>query len=193
MSVLDMALVLLTDIAPLGVGLAMDAFSVSVVNGFSVKNMERSGRMKMAGAFGFFQCLMPLIGWALVNVLLSVFRVLNKYIPWVAMALLFYLGGKMVYEGIRGETEEMEDLGRRTLLLQSIATSIDALSAGIVLSAMSLHAAVISSVLIGLITFAFCVIGALIGKKFGTKLAGRATILGGIILIFIGIKIAILR
>jgi putative Mn2+ efflux pump MntP len=174
----------------LGVGLAMDAFSVSLANGLKEPHMKKSKMAKVAGAFGIFQFGMPLIGWLCVHTIVSIFKSFEKAIPWIALILLCYIGGSMLVEGFKGG-EKVEDyrLTPKTLFMQSIATSIDALSVGFTIAHYSLQTALISTFIIGAVTFVICLSGLSIGKVFGTKLSSKASILGGIILILIGIEI----
>lgn len=176
----------------LGLGLAMDALSVSMANGLNEPNMK-PGRMAMiAGVFAIFQALMPMAGWVCVHTIIEVFSAFGKLIPWISLALLGYIGGKMLIEGIRGEGEDAKEsvgLGFGALLLQGVATSIDALSAGLTNADYNWLQALVCSLLIAIVTFILCMAGVLIGKKFGTALAGKASIFGGVILIGIGIKL----
>lgn len=176
-----------------GVGLAMDAFSVSMANGLNEPDMKKSKMCSVAGVFAVFQILMPLIGWICVHTIASVFESFQKFIPWIALLLLGYIGGKMLIEGIRnkGEGGKASAVGFGALLVQGVATSIDALSVGFTISSFTFAEALIEAVIIGIVTFIICVAGLLIGKKFGTKLAGKASIFGGVILIGIGLEIFI--
>lgn len=176
-----------------GIGLAMDAFSVSLANGLGEPKMKKQRMCLIAGTFGFFQIIMPLIGWVCVHTIASKFKVFEKFIPWIALLLLGYIGGKMLYEGIKNRSEESEGgkVGFVSLLVQGIATSIDALSVGFTIADYDKAQAVAESLIIGVVTFAICIVGLIIGKKFGTKLAGKASILGGVILIAIGLEIFI--
>ena len=178
----------------LGVGLAMDAFSVSLANGLSEPCMKRTRMCKIAGVFSLFQFLMPLIGWICVSTVARAFGAFERFIPWIALALLSFIGGKMLLEGIKcrcGEEEERPPVGLAGLLVQGVATSIDALSVGFTISDHNLPEALLSCLLIGLVTFAVCTAGIAIGKRAGTCLAGKAGILGGVILIAIGLEIFI--
>ena len=177
----------------LGVGLAMDAFSVSLANGLNEPCMKKGRMMGIAGIFSFFQCLMPLIGWLCVHTVVQYFSALEKFIPWIALILLCFIGGKMLYEGIRCKEEDCGcgKIGFVGLLVQGIATSIDALSVGFTISDYNAPQAVVCGLLIAAVTFLICMGGLLIGKKFGTHLAGKASILGGAILVFIGFEIFI--
>lgn len=175
----------------LGVGLAMDAFSVSMANGLHEPRM-RPGRMCMiAGCYSIFQIVMPLTGWLCVHTIVQTFSRFQGLIPWIALILLGYIGGKMLLEGIRNHREEEEaaHLGFGTLLVQGIATSIDALSVGFTISDYGFVMALVCSLLVGITTFILCMIGLKIGKTVGTRLANKASILGGVILILIGIEI----
>lgn len=175
----------------LGVGLAMDAFSVSLANGLNEPKMKKNRMFLIAGTFAFFQFAMPMLGWVCVRTIADYFEAFEKMIPWIALALLGFIGGKMLYEGIRneGEEEEQAGVGFKALMVQGVATSIDALSVGFTIEQYSFTRALICGLIIAVVTLIICLAGLVIGKKFGTKLAGKATILGGIILIGIGIEI----
>ncbi len=178
----------------LGVGLAMDAFSVSLANGLNEPKMKVKRMCLISGVFAFFQALMPLTGWFCVHNLVKFFAVFEKFIPWIALILLAFIGGKMLLEGIRnkeGDEENESGLGFKLLLIQGIATSIDALSVGFTISEYGFIMALISALIIAAVTFVICMAGIVIGKKFGTKLANKASILGGVILIVIGLEIFI--
>ncbi len=177
----------------LGVGLAMDAFSVSMANGLNEPKMK-SGRISLiAGCYGFFQFAMPMIGWICVHTIVVYFQKFEKFIPWIALILLLYIGGKMLIEGIKGDDDENSDtekrLGFGTLIAQGIATSIDALSVGFTIADYGALMAVVASVIIAVVTFGICIGGLIIGKTVGNKISNKATILGGVILIGIGIEI----
>ena len=177
----------------LGAGLAMDAFSVSLANGLNEPKMKRSRMCGVALVFSLFQFAMPLIGWICVSTVARLFTAFEKFIPWIALLLLSYIGGKMLYEGIKnkGSDDEKPAVGFKGLLIQGVATSIDALSVGFTISDYNIIEALVSCSLIGIVTFLICYVGLFIGKKAGTKLAGKAGILGGAILIFIGLEIFI--
>ena len=175
-----------------GVGLAMDAFSVSLANGLNEPRMRRKKMVGIAGVFAFFQALMPMIGWVCVHTIVQYFQMFEKFIPWIALFLLLYIGGSMLIEGIKGEDDEEEHrVGKRALLMQGIATSIDALSVGFTIADYNFVMAFVSAVIIAVVTFIICMGGLKIGKTVGTKLSSKAAILGGAILIFIGIEIFI--
>lgn len=179
--------------ALLGVGLAMDAFSVSLANGLREPRMGLGRMSKIAGIYAFFQYLMPLLGWVCVHTVVETFSSLERFIPWIALALLGWIGGKMLLEGLRERKSEApvekQGPGTRELLLQGVATSIDALSVGFTIEQYDLAAANLASLIIGGVTFVICALGLAIGKKAGTKLSRHASILGGMILIAIGFKI----
>lgn len=192
--------------ALLGVGLAMDAFSVSAANGLAEPNMKKSKEFSISGTFAFFQFLMPMLGWVLVRFAAEQFTAFQKAMPYIALVLLLFIGGKMLYEGIKnkgdndinGENGEKGEeatavtkLTLSRLLVQGIATSIDALSVGFTIAEYKVTEALVCSAIVAAVTFGICVAGTYIGKKFGTKLAGKATILGGVILIIIGLEIFI--
>ena len=172
-----------------GIGLAMDAFSVSVANGLNEPDMPVSRSLVIAGTFGFFQTAMPLIGWLCVHTIAESFRAFQPFIPWIALGLLLFIGGKMILEGVRHQEEEKASLRGPALLVQGIATSIDALSVGFTIADHGFPFALTESLIIGVVTFGICMAGLFLGRKIGTKLSGKASIAGGIILILIGIEI----
>ena len=178
----------------LGVGLAMDAFSVSLANGLNEPCMRKRKVFAIAGTFAFFQALMPMLGWICVHTIAQHFKAFEMFIPWIALILLGFIGGKMLIEGIKNETDDpclSKRLGLTALIMQGIATSIDALSVGFAIANYNLVSALFAALIIALVTFCICLPGVLIGRSAGTKLAGKAGILGGIILIGIGIEIFI--
>ena len=191
--------------AGLGAGLAMDAFSMSLADGLHEPTMRRRRICLLAGVFALFQFAMPLIGWFCVSTAANYFSVIQPYIPFVALALLLYIGGKMLWEGLRPcKCEEIETPEGETLtvcecpityltfgalIVQGIATSIDALSVGFTISDYNFLEALVACLIIGVLTFGICAAGVVIGKKFGTKLEQKASVFGGVILIVIGIKI----
>ena len=175
----------------LGVGLAMDAFSVSLANGLNEPGMKKNKMCGVAGVFAVFQALMPMIGWICVHTVVQYFQAFEKFIPWIALILLLFIGGKMLMEGIKNKDGEVEkpEVGFAALLVQGVATSIDALSVGFTIAEYGLVMAIVCALIIAVVTFIICMAGLFIGKKVGTKLANKANILGGVILIFIGIEI----
>lgn len=177
----------------LGIGLAMDAFSVSLANGLNEPCMKGQKMALTAGIFAVFQGMMPMLGWICVHTILEYFSAFEVLIPWIALALLGYIGGKMLWEGIHCKCEDC-DCKKATLsmlLLQGIATSIDALSVGFTIAEYNWVTALVCAAIIAAVTFLICLGGLYIGKKAGTKLAGKAGILGGSILILIGLEIVI--
>lgn len=180
----------------LGVGLAMDACAVSMANGLNDSNMKVRKVVLVALIFAFFQALMPMIGWICVRTVAQQFDKFTVAIPYIALALLGFIGGKMIYEGVThkensSEQQSHKNLTAVVLLTQAVATSIDALSVGFTVSSYDVCQALTSVAIIALVTFAICVGGVYVGKKFGTKLGNKAEIFGGIILIGIGLEIFI--
>lgn len=177
----------------LGVGLAMDAFSVSMANGLNEPKMKKGKMCGIAGVFAGFQFAMPMIGWICVHTIIQYFTAFEQFIPWIALVLLAYIGGKMLYDGLQNKdsSEEKPSLGMGALLLQGIATSIDALSVGFTIAEYGWLMAFVAALIVAVVTFVLCMMGLRIGKKFGTRLSNKAQILGGIILILIGIEIFI--
>lgn len=184
----------------LGVGLAMDAFSVSLVDGLNEPKMRRRKHFFIAFTFAFFQFIMPLLGYFLVHIAATAFKAFSKAIPFIGFILLSIIGTKMLIEGIQEirskgdekliqEEEEIKRLGEKALLVQGIATSIDALSVGFMIASYDAFMAFEASLIIAAVTFLICMAGLVFGKKFGEKLSEKASILGGLILIIIGLKI----
>ena len=206
----------------LGVGLAMDAFSVSIANGLADSGMKKGRMLSIAGTFAGFQFLMPMIGWYLVTRAAEKFEWFHPLIPWIALVLLLIIGGGLLKDGIEelragrsGNYEthgansavDSEELGTGgsgapenllsdtagltfwTLMMQGVATSIDALSVGFTTADYSSMQALISSLIIGAVTLIICLAGLGIGRRLGELLAGKASILGGLILIGIGLEI----
>ena len=211
----------------LGIGLAMDAFSVSIANGLNEPKMRVRKACLIALTFAVFQFAMPMIGWICVHTVVVYFSAFQKFIPWIALLLLGFIGGKMVLESsvelarskkckncnnenctgrkykfventkkkIISECEskekvsEKKSLGFGLLMVQGIATSIDALSVGFTISDYNWLMALIAALIIGLETFGICIAGLKIGRKIGEKIEGSAQIIGGLILIGIGVEI----
>ena len=185
----------------LGVGLAMDAFSVSLADGLSERDLNAGKVLTIAGTFAAFQFFMPMAGWVIVHTAAERFKTLQVFIPWIALALLLYIGGKMLLEGIRENRSEGRDpdgqeqslgassLTASDLVVQGIATSIDALSVGFTIATYSMLTALASSAIIGIVTLFICIAGLHIGRRLGMRLAGKASVLGGVILIAIGFEI----
>ena len=175
----------------LGAGLAMDAFSVSMANGLNDPKMSKKRMLCIAGAFAAFQAFMPMTGWICVHTIANYFQSFRKFIPWIALILLVIIGEQLLISGIRPDDSEHPHtgVGLKALLVQGVATSIDALSVGFTISDYGWVMALVCSLIIAAVTFMICMGGLKLGKKFGTKLAGKAEILGGIILIAIGVEI----
>lgn len=177
-------------------GLSMDAFAVSIANGAILKKVTKNEALKIGAYFGGFQAFMPLLGWSLG---VRFQNYITEIDHWIALLLLGFIGGKMIYETLKenkkGESQceaykSQEALSNKTLIILSVATSIDALAVGI--SFAFLKVSIIQSIVtIGLITFIICFLGVLIGKKCGQFLKTKAEFLGGTVLILIGIKIFI--
>ena len=178
----------------MGVGLAMDAFAVSVCKGLGMKKLNKKQAVVIGLYFGGFQALMPLVGWILG---IQFQKYITSIDHWIAFILLVLIGGKMILDVVKekGENEEVCPEGSvridlREFFLLAIATSIDALAIGITFAFLQVRL-ITSVTIIGCITFCFSIAGVLIGNVFGSKFKDKATILGGIILIGIGVKILI--
>ncbi len=178
----------------LGFGLAMDAFSVSVANGLNEPKMKLPKMCGVAGIFAFFQFLMPMAGWLCVTLIASIFSVFEMFIPWIALGLLSFIGIKMIVDCVKGSENEECSCKKATLgalLVQGVATSIDALSVGFTIAEYNVWESLLACAIIGVLTFGICLGGIFIGKTVGGKIAGKAGIFGGAILIFIGLEIFI--
>lgn len=177
----------------LGVGLAMDAFSVSLANGLNEPAMKKKRMCGIAGIFAIFQAIMPMAGWICIHSFLRYFKAFEALVPWTSLILLLLIGGKMLTEGVKNSSNEIEKpkAGIAALMVQGVATSIDALSVGFTIAEYGLLMALVCALIIALVTFLICLSGLIIGKRFGTRFANQATILGGIILIVIGLEIFI--
>lgn len=179
--------------ALLGIGLAMDAFSISLANGLKNSKMGLNKMLSISIVFAIFQAIMPLIGWVCVHTIVEHFKIFEKYIPFIALALLLFIGIKMLIESKRNQdnSEQSKNLTITTLLIQGIATSIDALSVGFTIAEYEFPMAMICVSIIAIITFFICLFGVFIGKKFGNQFSHKAEVFGGVILIIIGIEIFI--
>ena len=176
----------------LGVGLAMDAFSVSLANGLREPNMSVPRMVGIAGTYAGFQFIMPVIGWFFVHTAAEHFAAVQRYIPWIGFALLCWIGGKMIWEGLRKKTEEVPPaVSLKDLMIQGVATSIDALSVGFTIAEYTFVFALTEALIIGVVTFGICMVGLQFGRKIGAKFSGKAPVVGGIILILIGLEIFI--
>ncbi len=198
----------------LGIGLAMDACAVSMTNGLNEPKMRNGKAVLIAFMYAFFQALMPMIGWTCVTLVVDKFTAFTKYVPYIAFVLLAIIGGKMLYDGIKEirseknaaqeqsttdivdkqQTKTVKKLTFPALLLQALATSVDALSTGFSLSEIagsSVWVALLCSGIIAVVTFALSLGAIFLGKKFGDKLGSKAEIVGGAVLIAIGLEILI--
>jgi len=171
----------------------MDAFSVSVANAIAEPRMCIPRMNLMAGIYAFFQFAMPMAGWLCVHTIIVYFQKFQIFIPWIAFILLGYIGGKMLWEGIKGNSDEEESkkLCFAVLITQGIATSIDALSVGFTIAEYPATMAFVASIIIAAVTYITCMFGLVLGKKIGNHASGKASILGGTILILIGIEILV--
>ena len=191
---MELSLLFLLNSVLFGIGLAMDAFSVSLANGLYEPKLSPSRSLRIAGVFGLFQTAMPLLGWFCVHEIAETFQSLQRLIPWFALALLLFLGVRMILEGLRnrnGEPTEKSAARGWNLFLQGVATSIDALSVGFTIAEYTFLYALLEAVIIGVVTLVICLIGLALGRKIGTRLSGGATIFGGVLLILIGLEIFI--
>ncbi|MEG4987574.1 manganese efflux pump MntP family protein [Microcoleus sp. BR0-C5] len=171
----------------LSLGLAADAFAVAVSSGLAIKHMKVNKALKIALFFGFFQALMPVIGWLIG---LSFSFLITPIDHWIAFGLLSFIGGRMIYESLQGEEceKKFNPLDTGTLITLSVATSIDALAVGIGFAVLK-DSIAIAVTAIGFITFFLAFAGVFIGHKCGNLFANKIEILGGAILIFIGSRI----
>lgn len=173
----------------LGLGLSMDASAVSMTNGMNQPKMKIKKIIFIAFIFGLFQGVMPLLGYFAGSVFVNI---LASVTPWIALILLVAIGGKMIYDGIKKEsTENRNMITIKSVLIQGVATSIDALAVGLVFIGKNVQYAINTAIIIMVVTFAVSLISILIGKKFGTIFENKAQVFGGIILVIIGLKIFI--
>lgn len=178
----------------LGLGLAMDACAVSTTDGLTEPNMKKNKMFLISGMFGLFQMLMPMIGYLAVTVFSHTLgekftRIFQYFVPYLALIILSYLGIKLIIDSFKKENIEEKILTFSMIFIQAIATSIDALSVGVVISNLIMFEAMITFLIIGIITFIICLLAIIIGKKFNTIFSSKAGIVGGTILIFIGFNI----
>jgi putative Mn2+ efflux pump MntP len=175
----------LVTISLMSLGLAADAFAVSLTSGFAIRHIKLNKALKIALFFGIFQGIMPLIGWLMG---LSVREFIANFDHWIAFLLLTFIGGKMIYESLNeDEKDPFNPLDSYTLLMLAIATSIDALAAGLGLSVIKLSI-LFACTMIGVVTFCVCLIGVYLGHKLGSCLNQKIEILGGLTLIGVGFK-----
>ena len=197
-----MTFAIIAQIILMGVALSMDAFAVAVTDGLTYTDINKKRSFFIAAVFGVMQAAMPLIGYWLVESIGALVGkasagqagdIMSAIVTWVAFALLMFIGGKMLYEGItfKEDAEEKPGVGFVALMIQGIATSIDALSVGFTIADYDFLSAALAAFIIALVTFVICMGGLIIGKKAGTALSGKATVFGGMILIFIGLEIFI--
>lgn len=182
----------------LGFGLAMDAFSVSAANGIANPHMTLYEKFRISGTFALFQFIMPMLGWIIVHGFVLYFNAFAPFIPWIALIILLFLGIRMIIEGLRETSDEgtaeavsAGRLKKRTLFAQGVATSIDALSVGFTISGYNTASAFTASLIIAVVTLILCLLGVNLGIRIGQRITGRATVFGGMILIFIGLEIFI--
>ena len=174
----------------IGIGLSMDAFAVSVGKGLGMRKVDYRTSFELAISFGLFQALMPVLGWALASSFASAIESVDH---WVAFGLLAIIGGKMIYDGIRGEEDEEESAEAVSfveLMVLSVATSIDALAIGITFAALGVSPFP-AVVIIGVTTFVLSLVGVAIGNRFGARYERAAEVFGGVILVCIGIKVLV--
>lgn len=174
----------------MGVGLAMDAFAVSICKGLAMRKVNKKQALVIGLFFGGFQALMPFIGWLLGT---SFEQYITSVDHWIAFGLLAYIGGKMIYEAIKpDEDDEIGELDQpldiKQMFILAIATSIDALAVGITFAFLN-YPVIPAITIIGITTFVISIGGVYIGNFFGTKYKKKAEIAGGVILILIGLKI----
>ncbi|MFP3156127.1 manganese efflux pump MntP family protein [Lachnospiraceae bacterium ZAX-1] len=179
----------LLELLLIGTGLSMDAFAVSVCKGLNMREMKKFHCFLIGLFFGYFQALMPLIGWILGKQFEHYITFIDH---WISFVLLAIIGGKMIYEAIKGndvqvnKIEEKLDVGE--LLILSIATSIDALAVGVTFAFLQVK--IVPAInIIGITTFLLSMVGVYIGNIFGSKYKSKAELVGGIILVTIGLKI----
>ena len=177
MSILELVLI--------AIGLAMDAFAVSICKGLSLKKMEWNKALLCGGFFGGFQALMPLIGYALGS---SFQEMIESIDHWIAFVLLAIIGGSMIRDALRDEEDVKEGFDFKTMIVLAISTSIDALAVGVGFAFLKVNIWM-SVAIIGIITFILSAIGVKVGSVFGTKFKNKAELAGGVILILIGFKI----
>ncbi|MDO5790244.1 MAG: manganese efflux pump MntP family protein [Eggerthella sp.] len=177
----------IVEIVILGLALSMDAFAVTISNSFAYPNISRARSFSMPLAFGFFQFLMPVVGFVLGQ-LVSDF--ITQYAGIITFVILGFIGGKMIWDAFHeeeGEEASEQALTMPVLLFQAVATSIDALAVGVSFAALEVNV-LTSSGIIGVTTALTCIVALVIGKRFGNALGEKATIIGGAVLILIGLK-----
>ena len=179
----------------LGIGLAMDACAVATTDGLSEPKMKWRKILLISGMFGLFQGMMPTLGYLAVTVFSLILgegfaKIFTYFVPYLALIILSYLGIKLIIDSIKNKDEEKKSsITFAVIIVQAVATSIDALSVGVVLSDLIIFEALMSFLIIGFLTFGICVLAVNVGKKFGTLFSSKAGIIGGSILILIGFEI----
>lgn len=181
----------LLEIFLIGIGLSMDAFAVAICKGLAMPDkVDRKGALLIALYFGVFQAVMPALGWLLGS---QFARYVTQMAPWIAFALLAWIGGSMIRESLSKEEKEEAEMGavsHKELLVLAVATSIDALAVGVTFSMLELAVSIGAAVaLIGCTTFVISLGGVYVGNVFGARYKGKAEFVGGAILILIGVKI----
>ena len=185
-----MSLVFFVRCLLLGVGLAMDAFSISIVDGLNEPNMKIKKSIFISIAFGLLQGVMPFVGWFCVKTIVDYFEFLTNIVPFISLGLLCFIGCKMIVDGLKKEQiKEVCSVGLIAIIVQAIATSIDALSVGFTIANYDFIHALVASCVIAVVTFIICLLGVFIGEKFSNKIKNKSTIVGGIILVIIGVEI----
>lgn len=176
-----------------GLGLAVDAFLISLSNGLNAPKLHLGKICAVAGVFALFQLIAPMLGWVCVHTVAVYFENFAQVAAWIAFAVLLYIGVKMLVEGFTKKTgqPEVPKAGIAALLIQALITSVDALSVGFAVSDYTWEMALICSVIIAAITFCTYFSGFLIGRRFGVKIGGKAAICGGVIFILIGLEVLI--
>ena len=183
-----MILLNLADVLLLSLGLAMDAFAVSICKGLATQKLNFKYALTVGLYFGVFQGIMPLIGYLLAN---SFIRYIERFDHWIAFILLAAIGISMIVEAIKGDEDKADDsLKVSTMLVLAVATSIDALAVGISMACAKMEIHILAAVaIIGVVTLVLCMAGVKIGNVFGAKFKRKSEIAGGVILILIGAKI----
>lgn len=171
----------------LGVGLSMDAVAVSMTNGLQRPKMSERKKAFIAFTFGLFQFFMPLIGFFVVTSFARLAPILMRYVAVISNIILLYLSAKMLIGGLREKKEERTEEKKESLLLQAVGTSIDALSLGFTFSHDPTPEVFVSTLIIGAVTFSLSYIALFVGKKFGTIYAGKADVVGGVVLALVAI------
>jgi putative Mn2+ efflux pump MntP len=179
----------ITEIIIIAIGLSMDAFAVSITLGLSIKRLNVKEILIPGIYFGFFQALMPLIGYLAGTIFADKIQNLDH---WIAFALLGIIGGKMIWESFSQDGKKVKENSFRfvTILLLAIATSIDALAVGVTFAFFEINI-FLTIIIIGLITFCISIGGVKIGNLFGAKYKSKAEFIGGAVLLILGLKILV--